>query len=60
VGTLACERCDAPIDIGPQRVLLVDWLACPFCEHRAPAKDFLSLALPTRPTRVVIRVSLSD
>jgi hypothetical protein len=30
---------------------------CPFCEHRAPVRDFLSLATPTRPARVVVRIS---
>ena len=56
-GTLACARCDAPIAIGPEPVSVVGQLVCPYCRHRAPVRDFLSLALPTRPARVVVRVS---
>jgi hypothetical protein len=55
-GTLACSRCDAPIAIGADPVLLTDLLACPFCLHQGPARDFLSLASPTRPARVIVRV----
>ena len=58
-GTLACGRCDAPIAIGPEPVSIVDHLVCPYCRHRAPVRDFLSLALPTRPADVVVRVSYS-
>ena len=57
-GTLACARCDAPIGLGGAKVSLGDWLSCPFCSHRAPARDFLSLAAPTRPARVDVRVVL--
>ena len=32
-------------------------LTCPFCQNSGPMRDFLSLALPTRPARVVVRVS---
>jgi hypothetical protein len=56
-GTLACGRCDAPIAIGPEPVSVVDHLVCPYCRHRGPVRDFLSLALPTRPAHVVVRVS---
>jgi hypothetical protein len=56
-GTLACEHCDAPVAIGEQTLGLTDSLSCPFCGHRAPVRDFLSLAVPTRPTHVVLRVS---
>jgi hypothetical protein len=31
-------------------------LACPFCDHAAAVRDFLSLAEPTRPAHVVVRV----
>ena len=55
-GTLACGRCDAPVAIGPEPVSVVEQLVCPYCRHRAPVRDFLSLALPTRPARVVVRV----
>jgi DNA-directed RNA polymerase subunit RPC12/RpoP len=56
-GTLACGQCDAPIAIGPEPVSVVDQLVCPYCRHRGLVRDFLSLALPTRPARVVVRVS---
>lgn len=56
-GTLACDRCDAPIAIGPVPVSIVDELTCPYCRHRGPVRDFLSLAWPTRPAHVVVRVS---
>lgn len=54
-GTLACERCDAPVALsGPMSPS--DSVSCPFCRHRAPLRDFLSLAVPTRPARVEVRV----
>lgn len=56
--TLACARCDAPVAAGEQALALTDPLVCPFCDHRAPVRDFLSLAMPTRPARVVVRISL--
>jgi hypothetical protein len=56
-GTLACAHCDAPIAIGPGPVSVIEQLVCPYCRHRAPVRDFLSLALPTRPAHVVVRVS---
>jgi hypothetical protein len=56
-GTLACDRCDAPIAIGPVPVSIAAELTCPYCRHRGPVRDFLSLALPTRPAHVVVRVS---
>lgn len=55
-GTLACPRCDAPVDIGPQPVAPVHPLTCPFCVHGGSVRDFLSLAAPARPARVVVRV----
>jgi hypothetical protein len=57
-GTLACRRCDAPIDPGLTPLSLTDPLVCPFCTARGPVRDFLSLAIPTRPAHVVIRVAL--
>jgi hypothetical protein len=57
-GTLACRRCDAPIDPGAGALLLTESLTCPFCDARGPARDFLSLGAPTRPARVVLRVAL--
>ena len=57
-GTLACHRCDAPIDPGTRPMSLTEPLVCPFCALRGPVRDFLSLAVPTRPARVVVRVAL--
>jgi hypothetical protein len=57
-GTLACRHCDAPVAAGERGLTLTEELLCPFCEHRGPAREFLSLSSPTRPARVVIRVSL--
>jgi hypothetical protein len=55
-GTLACSRCDAPVAVGASALSLGERLTCPFCQHRGPVRDFLSLAAPTRPARVVVRV----
>ena len=54
--TLACDRCDAPIAVGPEPVSVTAQLTCPYCRRRGCARDFLSLALPTRPAHVVVRV----
>lgn len=56
--TLACARCDAPIATGARTLTLTETLVCPFCDHHAPVRDFLSLAIPSRPARVVVRLSL--
>ena len=54
-GTLACPRCDAPVALaGP--VGPADRLGCPYCAHAAPVRDFLSLAAPSRPARVAVRL----
>jgi uncharacterized paraquat-inducible protein A len=54
-GTLACPRCDAPVALaGP--VGPADALACPYCAHTGSVRDFLSLAAPSRPARVEVRV----
>jgi hypothetical protein len=54
-GTLACPVCDAPV--APAGVVSpADALGCPFCDHTAPVRDFLSMAAPSRPARVEIRV----
>jgi hypothetical protein len=55
-GTLACSRCDAPVAIAADGLSLAEELSCPFCRHQAPVRDFLSLRVPTRPARVVVRV----
>ena len=56
-GTIACPSCDAPVAIGDRPLSLTDPLTCPFCATSGPVREFLSLSVPTRPTRVVIRVS---
>lgn len=57
-GTLACARCDAPVAIGAEPVRLTETLTCPYCAHEAGVREFLSLAIPTRPARVLIRVAV--
>jgi hypothetical protein len=56
--TLACPACDAPISPGPDGLSVSATLICPFCAARAAVRECLSLARPTRPARVVIRVDL--
>ena len=56
-GTLACNRCDAPVALTAGAVTPTDTLTCPFCGHRAPARDFFSLGTPTRPARVEVRAT---
>jgi hypothetical protein len=54
-GTLACPACDAPVALAAP-MSPADDLACPYCEHAAALRDFLSLAAPTRPAHVDVRV----
>ena len=54
-GTLACPRCDAPV-FPAAPMAPADALDCPYCLHGGAVRDFLSLAPPTRPARVVVRV----
>ena len=56
-GTLACPGCDAPVDPGPAPVRPSAVLACPFCARSGAVREFLSLGVPNRPARVVVRVS---
>lgn len=56
VGTLACSRCDAPVAPGNASRSLTDLLECPFCAHRGPLREFLTLGAPTRPAHVVLRI----
>ena len=58
-GTLTCPRCDAPVAPPVDRMRPADRLGCPYCDHRAAVRDFLSLAAPSRPARVAVRVVLS-
>jgi len=55
-GTLACPACDAPILPGAGAMSPPDPISCSFCAHAGAVRDFLSLAKPTRPTRVVVRL----
>ena len=55
-GTLACPSCDVPVL--PDGIMApADPMSCGFCGHAGALRDFLSLGEPTRPTRVVVRVS---
>jgi hypothetical protein len=55
-GTLACPECDAPV--APSgRLTPADPLLCPYCLHHGRAREFLSLAPPSRPARVVVTVT---
>lgn len=56
VGTLACPECDAPTAPGPVPLRPVDGMSCPVCARSGAVRDFLSLAAPSRPARVVVRV----
>lgn len=55
-GTLACPVCDAPVSPGPGVLAPPDPLQCPVCAHAGAVRDFLSLAAPSRPARVQVRV----
>ena len=55
-GTLACPRCDAPVALGTGPARPDAPLACPYCRHAGAVRDFLSLAAPSRPARVDVRV----
>ncbi|EHN12212.1 hypothetical protein PAI11_08880 [Patulibacter medicamentivorans] len=56
IGTLACPICDAPVAPGPGPMSPADAIGCPLCGHGAAVRDFLSLAAPSRPARVEVRV----
>ena len=55
-GTLACPSCDAPVALAGARVAPPDPIDCPFCDHHAAAREFLSLITPGRPARVAVRL----
>jgi hypothetical protein len=55
-GTLACPSCDAPVLPAAGGISPGDSIACGFCMRVGPVREFLSLAEPTRPARVVVRV----
>jgi hypothetical protein len=54
--TLACPACDAPVLPPPGGASPGDPISCGFCGHAEAVRDFLSLAEPTRPTRVTVRI----
>ena len=56
VGTLACPRCDAPVSPGDRALRVTDAIECPYCGAFGRVRDFLSLAVPSRPARVEVRV----
>src|SRR5918999_3918165 len=56
-GTLACPECDAPVAPAAGGLRPADELRCPYCWHTGPAREFLTLEEPSRPARVVVRVS---
>jgi hypothetical protein len=55
-GTLACPRCDSPVALVDGPAAVGDPLGCPYCHHTGSVRDFLSLAAPSRPARVEVRV----
>ena len=57
-GTLACPHCDVPVALAAGPASPADPLGCPFCGHAGAVRDFLSLAAPSRPARVEVRVVL--
>jgi hypothetical protein len=54
-GTLACPDCDAPVPLHVP-VRPVTLLICPYCLRSGHAREFLSLAAPSRPARVQVTV----
>jgi hypothetical protein len=58
-GTLACPRCDVPVALAGGPVSPAEPLGCPFCGHDGAVRDFLSLAAPSRPARVVVTVTMA-
>lgn len=55
-GTLACPACDAPVLPSPGGMSPADPISCGFCREAGLVSEFLSLAEPTRPTHVIVRV----
>jgi hypothetical protein len=56
VGTLACPDCDAPVAPPAAPLSPADPLGCGYCLRTGAVRDFLSLAAPSRPTRVEVRI----
>ena len=57
-GTLACPDCDAPVAPAGSPLRPADRIACPYCRSTGFVRDFLSLAAPSRPARVAVRIVL--
>ena len=55
-GTLACPGCDAPVLPSPGGMSPADPISCGYCRETGVVSEFLSLAEPARPTRVIVRV----
>lgn len=55
-GTLACPGCDAPVLPAVGAMSPGDAISCGFCAKVGLVHEFLSLAEPTRPARVVVKV----
>jgi hypothetical protein len=55
-GTLACPTCDAPVALA-RPMSPADAIACGYCDHAGAVRDFLSLASPTRPAHVNVRIA---
>ena len=55
-GTLACPSCDAPTALA-RAMSPAEAIACPYCDHAGAVRDFLSLASPTRPAHVNVRIA---
>ena len=55
-GTLACPQCDAPVSPGGRMLTPAQPIDCPFCLHHGRVREFLSLASPSRPAHVQVRV----
>ncbi len=56
-GTLACPACDLPVATGP-RLAVGSAIACPWCEHAGLAREFFTVAVSPRPTRVDVIATL--
>jgi hypothetical protein len=56
--TIACPSCDAPVLPDHGGMTPAAAMTCGYCLHSGAVRDFLSLAEPTRPTRVSVRVRL--
>ena len=56
-GTFACPACDLPVDPAGG-ISVVEPVGCPYCDHVAPGRDFLTLTHAPRPARVRVTAAL--